>query len=78
MSRPKKGGTSEGKKGAAEAADNAPDLVSMMKTVMEKLDRLTSRVEGLKMKEQHPAGNAGVEGISPANEASLPLRSGKQ
>ena len=33
----------------------------MTKTMMDKLDKLTSRVEGLVMKEQHPAEYAGVE-----------------
>ena len=46
---------------ATEAADCAPDLVSMTKTMMDHVDKLTSRVEALEMKEQHPVGNAGVE-----------------
>ena len=33
----------------------------MTKTMMDKLDKLTSRVKGLVVKEQHPAGNVGVE-----------------
>ena len=33
----------------------------MMKTMMNKLEELTSRVDRLAMKEQHPAGNASVE-----------------
>ena len=33
----------------------------MMKTMMDKIDKLTSHVEMLVMKEEHPAGNAGVK-----------------
>ena len=61
MSRSKVGATSEGmvpapKEGAAEAADSAPDLFSMMKTMMNNMEQVNSCLQALDMKVLHPAG----------------------
>ena len=52
MSRSKVGATSEGKvpapkEGAAEAADSARDLVSMMETMMKNMQQISSRLQAL-------------------------------
>ena len=66
MLRSKVGAASEGMvpaptEGAAEAADSTQDLVSMIKTMMNTLEEISSRVDRLAMKMQQPAGSAGVE-----------------
>ena len=83
MSRQKKGATSEGKvtalkEGVAEAPDSTPDLVSMMKTILDKLDKFSHRVQALELKEQHPAGNPSVPELRSGERSRSSARVGEE